>query len=290
MELQQLKYFRAVAEKEHVTRAAELMFVSQSAVSRAVTQLEEELGVPLFHRRGRSLVLSDYGRLFLDHVVRAEAILSSGTRLLQEQTGAETGTVTLGFLHSLGVTLIPGLVHKYRLVHPQTKFTLVQLSGEVLLQNLLDGQIDLCFSVPGMFDNSTVHWSPLQIEVLVAVLPQTHRLAHRRTLRLAELSTESFVALSHAHTLRRIFDKACSDASFIPNVTFEATDIATLRGMIAAGIGIGILPTIQSRMSGVVQINLSQPRPTRQIGMGWISGRYIPPCALEFRKFIQSMF
>src|SRR5258708_4956401 len=93
MELQQLRYFREVAEREHVTRAAEKLFVSQSAVSRAVTQLEEELGVPLFYRQGRAVVLSPYGRLFLEHVSRALNALESGKRLLNEQTGGESGDV-----------------------------------------------------------------------------------------------------------------------------------------------------------------------------------------------------
>src|SRR3984885_5571908 len=87
MELQQLKYFREVAEREHVTRASEKLFVSQSAVSRAVTQLEKELGVPLFYRQGRAVVLSPYGRILLQHVARAVNILENGKRLLNEQAG-----------------------------------------------------------------------------------------------------------------------------------------------------------------------------------------------------------
>ena len=83
MELQQLKYFREVAERQHVTRAAEKLFVSESAISRAVTQLEEELGVPLFYRQGRAVVLSPYGRLFLENVTRALGVLENGKRLLQ---------------------------------------------------------------------------------------------------------------------------------------------------------------------------------------------------------------
>src|SRR6201998_1998183 len=92
MELQQLKYSREVAEREHVTRASEKLFVSQSAVSRAVTQLEEELGVPLFYRQGRAVVLSRYGHEFLEYVSRALSILESGKRVLNEQTGEECGT------------------------------------------------------------------------------------------------------------------------------------------------------------------------------------------------------
>src|ERR1700693_6496763 len=103
MELQQLRYFREVAEREHVTRAAESLFVSQSAISRAVTQLEEELGVPLFYRQGRAVVLSRYGRLFLEHVNRALSILESGKRLLREQSGEE----------------VPRLIKEYCRKHPK---------------------------------------------------------------------------------------------------------------------------------------------------------------------------
>src|SRR5258708_7303674 len=208
MELQQLKYFREVAEREHVTRAAEKLFVSQSAVSRAVNQLEEELGVPLFYRRGRAIVLSPYGRLFLEHVSRALNALESGKRLLNEQTGGESGTVSLGFLHSLGIEMVPRLIKEYRRKHPTTQFALlVQRSGKMLMTQLAEGSIDLCLSVPGMFRESDVRWSHLLDEELLIAMPKTHRLAARRALRMRELSSEPFLALSSDHTLRIIFDK-----------------------------------------------------------------------------------
>ncbi len=111
MELQQLKYFCEVAKREHVTRTAEKLFVSQSAISRAVTQLEGELGVPLFYRQGRAVVLSPYGRLF------------------------QSGCVSLGFLHSLGIEMVPRLIKEHRRKHPRIQFTLlVQRSGEMLMK------------------------------------------------------------------------------------------------------------------------------------------------------------
>src|ERR1700723_3104907 len=239
MELQQLRYFREVAEREHVTRASEKLFVSQSAVSRAVTQLEEELGVPLFYRQGRTLVLSPYGRVFLEHVNRALSILESGKRLLREQSGEESGTVSLGFLHSLGIELVPRLIKEYCRKHPKIQFTLlVQRSGEMLMKELVAGSIDLCLSVPGLFGQSDVRWNHLLDEELLIAVPRTHRLAARRTLSLRDLSSEPFLVLSPEHTLRIIFDRVCADASFLPNIAFEGMDVATLRGLIAAGLGI----------------------------------------------------
>lgn len=291
MELQQLRYFREVAEREHVTRAAERLFVSQSAVSRAVTQLEEELGVPLFYRQGRAVVLSPYGRSFLEHVARALSILESGKRLLGEQTGDESGTVSLGFLHSLGVEMVPRLIKEYRRKHPKIQFTLlVQRSGEMLMKELVAGGIDLCLSVPGMFGQSDVRWIHLLDEELLIAMPQKHRLAARRTLNMSELSSEPFLALSPEHTLRIIFDKVCAAASFLPKIAFEGMDIATLRGLIAAGLGIGLLPPAAARFAGVVEINLSPTRPIRPLGIGWVDDRYLPASAIEFRKFVVSKF
>ena len=286
MELQQLKYFREVAEREHVTRAAEQLFVSQSAVSRAVNQLEEELGVPLFYRRGRAIVLSPYGRSFLDHVTRALNVLESGKRLLNEQTGGESGTVSLGFLHSLGIEMVPRLIKEYRRKQPRIQFTLlVQHSGELLMEELVAGSIDLCLSVPGMFAQSDVAWSHLLDEELLIAMPQSHRLATKRTLNLRELSSEPFLALSPEHTLRIIFDKLCADSSFLPKIAFEGMDVATLRGLIAAGLGIALLPPSPARFPGIVEIKLSQPRPVRPLGIGWVEDRYLPACAVAFRKF-----
>jgi LysR family transcriptional regulator, transcription activator of glutamate synthase operon len=291
MELQQLKYFREVAEREHVTRAAEKLFVSQSAVSRAVTQLEKELGVPLFYRQGRAVVLSRYGRIFLEHSIRALNILESGKRLLCEQTAGESGTVSLGFLHSLGVEMVPRLIKEYRRKHPGIQFTLlVQRSGEMLMKELVAGSIDLCLSVPGMFQQKGIHWKHLLNEELMIALSQTHRLAARRTLNMRELSSEPFLALSPEHTMRIIFDKLCSDASFLPKIAFQGMDIATLRGLIAAGLGIALLPPAPTRFAGIVEIKLSQARPIRPLGLGWVEDRYLPPCAVEFRKFVVSKF
>jgi LysR family transcriptional regulator, transcription activator of glutamate synthase operon len=291
MELQQLRYFREVAEREHVTRAAENLFVSQSAISRGVTQLEEELGVPLFYRQGRAVVLSPYGRSFLEHVTRALSILASGKRLLSEQTGKESGTVSLGFLHSLGLEMVPGLIKEYRRKHPGIQFTLlVQRSGEMLMKELVAGSIDLCLSVPGMFGQSDVRWNHLLDEELLIALPQTHRLAARRTLNMRELSSEPFLALSPEHTLRIIFDKVCADASFLPKIAFEGMDIATLRGLIGAGLGIGLFPPAPARLAGVVEIKLSPARPIRSLGIGWVDHRYLPASAIEFRKFVVSKF
>ena len=290
MELQQLRYFKEVAEQEHITRAAESLSVSQSAVSRAISQLEDEVGVPLFYRRGRAIILSNAGKQFLTTVIRMQDTLENGIRSLKADSSAETGTVTLGFLGSLGSELVPQLLLSYRRIWPKVQFTLIQRSGEALLQQLLTGFIDLCLSVPGIFDDKALRWRHLTDERLVLAVPRTHSLATQSKIVLEELRNEEFLALSSGRTLCTIFDRACEAAGFIPRIAFEAMDITTLRGMAAAGLGIAVLPPASSRVKDLVEIKISKPRPVRSIGIACVDGRYQPACSENFRRFAEEYF
>jgi DNA-binding transcriptional LysR family regulator len=199
--------------------------------------------------------------------------------------------VSLGFLNSLGIEMVPRLIKEYRRKHPRIQFTLlVQHSGELLMEELVAGSIDLSLSVPGMFQRNNIRWNHLLDEELIIALPQTHRLAARRTLNMRELSSEPFLTLSPDHTVRGIFDRVCADASFSPKIAFEGMDISTLRGLIAAGLGIALLPPASARFAGIVEIKLSPAHPIRSLGIGWVDDRYLPASAIEFRKFVVSKF
>jgi len=148
MELRQLHYFITVARLEHVTHAAETLRVAQSAVSRQIHQLEEELGVALFVPKGRNLQLTPAGKLFLS---RTEAILTDLDRAvldLQEFMNPEAGEIRIGFPHSLGIHLLPSVIAEYRGEHPNVNFVLKQGTYHVLIRELLEGEIDLAFISP----------------------------------------------------------------------------------------------------------------------------------------------
>jgi LysR family transcriptional activator of glutamate synthase operon len=139
-----------------------------------------------------------------------------------------------------------------------------------------------------MFDPPGIRWTLLQNEEIVMVLPRAHRLAQRRSLRLNDLAQEMFLSPVPGNTLRTILEKACAEAKFVPKIGFEALDHGTLRGMIAAGLGIGMLPRSPVRVSGIVEIKLSQPRVVRPLAIGWIEERYLAPCAAAFRDFLNT--
>ena len=284
MELYQLRYFQTVAEVGTLREAAEHLAVSQSAVSRAVTLLESEIGVKLFTRRGRANELNRFGTAFLQATQAAQRGLDTAVASVRQLAGADGGTVALGFLHSLGVATVPALIRQHHDRFPAARFELHQRSGHALLGDLASGVTDVCLSYPMTFEQSQeVTWEPLFTQQLYAVVHREHPLATRQLIGFDEISDQPFVALDPDHTLRKIFDDACARHDITPTIAFEGTDITTLRGLIGARLGIGILPRASTPSPDIVEIAVDDKQLVRPIAVGWMSNRYLPPSAAHFR-------
>lgn len=284
VELYQLRYFQTVAEVGTLRDAAEKLAVSQSAVSRAVALLEHEIGVELFTRRGRANELNKFGRAFLRATLAAQRNLETAVVKVRQLAGVDGGTVALGFLSSLGVATVPRLIRRHHDRHPGTRFELRQRTAPALIAELASGVIDVCLSYPLPFDESPgVKWHPLFTERLYAVVDREHPLARREIIGFEELADEPFVALDRDHTLRRIFDDACERHGLTPTIAFEGPDITTLRGLIAARLGVGLLPKAAIPAPGIVEIGVDDKRLVRPIAVGWMTNRYLPPSAASFR-------
>ena len=284
MELYQLRYFQAVAEFGTLREAAEQLAVSQSAVSRAITMLESEIGVELFTRRGRANELNRFGTAFLQATQAALRGIDTAVASVRQLAGADGGTVALGFLHSLGVATVPALIRQHHDRFPAAKFELHQRAGHTLLSDLASGVTDLCLSYPMTFEQSQdVTWEPLFTQQLYAVVHREHPLATRQLIGFDEISEEPFVALDRDHTLRRIFDDACARHGVAPTIAFEGTDITTLRGLVGARLGVGILPRASTTSPDLVEIAVDDQQLVRPIAVGWMANRYLPPSAASFR-------
>jgi LysR family transcriptional activator of glutamate synthase operon len=284
MELYQLRYFQAVAELGTLREAAEHLAVSQSAVSRAITLLESEIGVELFTRRGRANELNRFGTAFLQATRTAQRGLDTAVASVRQLAGADGGTVALGFLHSLGVTTVPALIRQHHDRFPAARFELHQRAGHTLLSDLASGVTDVCLSYPMTFEQSQdVTWAPLFTQQLYAVVHREHPLATRQLIDFDEISDQPFVALDPDHTLRKIFDEACARHGVAPTIAFEGTDITTLRGLVGARLGVGILPRASTPNPDVVEIAVDDKQLVRPIAVGWMANRFLPPSAASFR-------
>ncbi|MDI3423572.1 LysR family transcriptional regulator [Streptomyces luteolus] len=280
-----LAYFAGVARTEHVTRAAQEMQVPQSTLSRALVRLEQDLGVDLFARHGRTLSLTPAGRTFLASVERALGEVERAAEAVRADADPEAGKVAFGFLHTMGSETVPALIREFRVHHPRVRFSLVQNYGEWMLERMRAGELDLCLTSP-VPDAPDLVARRLDEQRLRLVVPEDHRLASRKRVRLAEAAEEAFVTLEPPFGLRRITDDLCARAGFRPRVAFEGEEAETLRGLVAAGLGVALLPPPAFARPGVVELTVTAPRAVREIGVAWLADRPSPPPVMAFRRFL----
>ncbi|MFJ6214491.1 LysR family transcriptional regulator [Streptomyces sp. NPDC092296] len=282
-----LAQFAAVARLEHVTRAAELLAVQQPTLSRAMARLEAELGVALLARQGRTVRLTRAGRVLLGSVERALAELERGAEAARAEADPAAGRVAFGFLHTMGTDAVPALLRGFRAAHPRVRFQLVQDYVGAMLDRLRAGELDLCLVSPLPGDADLVV-RPLDEQRLHLAVPADHRLAGRRRIRLAEVADEPFVAVERGYGLRALLDDFCAQAGFTPRVAFEGEEAETLRGLVAAGLGVALLPPSLVPRPGVAELDVTAPRTRRAIGLAWVAGRPVTAPAAAFRDFVLS--
>lgn len=277
---------RALKRTSNLTRAAAELGVPQPTASRRLAALGAAVGAPLTVSAGRGIRLTRVGHLLADAAERAVDALEHGVRRAREEIDPESGHVVLGFLHLLGRSLVPGLLRDFRADHPRTRFSLVQGSRRSIVDRLTSGAIDLALVAPPP-EEAALEATALTEQELFLAVPADHRLASRPNVRMSELADEVFVMLEHGYGLRQITDELCAAAGFTPTVAFEGQESDTVRGLVAAGLGVALLPAFEPHPpSGVVEIPLA-PRVTREIGLAWPSGRPLPPAVARFQEFVR---
>ncbi|WP_374193025.1 LysR substrate-binding domain-containing protein [Streptomyces sp. AV19] len=282
-----LAQFAVVARHEHVTRAARQLEMPQPTLSRSLARLEHDLGVALFARHGRTLSLTAAGRTFLAAVERALADLDRAAESVRADADPTAGKVAFGFLHTMGSETVPELIRAFRADHPRVRFQLVQNYGEAMIERLRDGDLDLCLTSP-VPDAPDLVARRLDEQKLRLVVPEDHPLAVRKRIRLAEAAAELFVTLEPGYGLRRITDALCAEAGFSPKIAFEGEDPETLRGLVAAGLGVALLPPPAVPRPGVVELAVTAPRAVREIGVAWLDGHPDTPPVAAFKRFLLS--
>ncbi|MCO6006031.1 LysR family transcriptional regulator [Actinoallomurus purpureus] len=280
MDLETVRWFLAVAEHGHVTRTAAELRISQPGLSRAIARLERELGVRLFDREGRTLRLSPYGEIFRGHAERLVAEEKAARHALTQAADPGSGEVGLAFLHTQGTALVPELLRDYRREHPRVTFRLSQGSSEHIEAAVIEGRADLAITSPRPAE---LAWHPLATERLRLAVPAGHRLAGRDRLRLSEAAGEPFILMRRGYGLRSITDELFRSEGIRPDIAFEGEEAATLRGLVAAGLGVAIVPP-GDPTPGVCEVVITGAR--RTIGLAWVAGRTRPPVAEGFRRFV----
>ncbi|MEU9671206.1 LysR family transcriptional regulator [Streptomyces bobili] len=269
MEIRELQWFAALAESQHVTAAAERLNISQPTLSRAIARLERRVGVPLFDRHQNRLRLNKYGEVFRAHALRAIGEIEGAEQRIASLVDPDRGTVALGFLHSYGTWLVPRLLAGYRAIAPATRFELRGAAADTVVDDVRQGRLDLGLTSPRPAGDD-LDWTPLQQEPLCLLVSAGHRLARRRAVEVAELVDEDFLALQPVYGLRQVGDRLCARAGYAPRITMECTELSTLRELVAAGLGVAVVPTKGSPSGAgdrAVAVPLKDPQAQRTIGL-----------------------
>jgi DNA-binding transcriptional LysR family regulator len=287
-----LRWFQQVADGATVTEVSELEQVTQSGVSRALARLEAQVGVELLYRSGRILRMTHAGAVFKHHVDAMLHNLDDGLAALSELLEPDTGTVVLAFQHSLGTWLVPELVRGFRGKHPGVRFELHQVRDEIGSPMLYGGRADLEISSRHPEDLTT-RSRVIALEPLRLAVPRDHLLAGRAAVQLAEVSGEPFVSLRPRSSLRLLTDELCARAGFRPDVVFEGDDLSTVRGFVAAGLGLAVVPALRAVSPDVTDgpvsyLEIEDPGAVREIRLTWSSDRRLLPAAEQFRQHVST--
>jgi LysR family transcriptional regulator, benzoate and cis,cis-muconate-responsive activator of ben and cat genes len=268
MELRHLRYFVAVADELHFGRAAARLHISQPPLSQQIQQLETELGFELFVRTSRRVRLTDAGRAFRDEARAILERVGEATAAARRVAEGEAGALAVGFVASATYALLPRLYRRFRERHPDVALTLSELSTAEQVEALRAGQIQVGLARAPVGDDALAI-EPLAEEPLIVALPTRHPLASSRTVALRALAREPFVLFPRQPRPGWIdvVQGACAAAGFRPAVAQEALELSTAVTLVAAGIGVTLVPASAQalRLAGVAYRPLRAPAPTTRL-------------------------
>lgn len=287
MNLDHLRYFVKLSELRHYTRAAEQLCISQPSLSHAISQLESELGVPLFEKSGRNTVLTRYGEEFLECAQRSLGILDAGMESLQRSAKGE-GVVRLGFLRTLGVDFIPKLTSDFIAADPNSgvEFSFHSDLSSGLIDGLLQHKFDLVFcSEPEKSLGLTA--TPVTSQKLVMIVPNGHPLADRESIGLAETLGYPAVWFAKDSGLRKVVDGMYEQVGGKPISVVETEEDEVIAGLVAAGFGIAVVPDMDMlHKLDISVLEITSPPYHRDFFMAWDDSVFMSPAAQRFRSFV----
>ena len=275
MELLQLHYFLTLAKYQHVTRTAELLHISQPALSLTIKKLESELGVPLFERKGRNIVLSHYGEAFKQYVEDAVFSLENGKRMITRLKNTDSHTLNLGLLSPY---VWSELLMLFTDLYPDMSINRRSIEDHRFWDSIINGDID--FYLGGLnqldeLDTSRLDYTVLYEDDMVLLVHKDHSFANRKEIDLRECREESFINLAAETNLQQFINQMFRQAGFSPRVVMTCD--YTLRDQMAAdGHGVSIttqLAAQKSRIRDVAHIPISFPVVKRKLGLVWRKNR-----------------
>ena len=252
MEFRHLRYFVAVADELHFGRAAKKLGIRQPPLSQQIRRLEKDLGVPLFDRNSRRVQLTAAGRTLLPAARQMLAQALAAREAAQHAGRGETGQLALGFVGSATMTLLPAALRRFRATYPTVTLSLREMTTVQQVQALRSGGLDVGLLRPPLplTESDPIEVEPVGSERLMVALPVGHPLARDRTIAAQLLADEPFV-LFPRELGPGLFEQIisyCAQAGFTPRIAQEAVQMQTIVALIAAGLGVSVVPSSVARL------------------------------------------
>jgi LysR family transcriptional regulator, hydrogen peroxide-inducible genes activator len=290
MEMHQLRYFVKAAELGNFTRAAEQCFVSQPSLSQQIAKLEQELGQPVFERLGRKVVLTDAGRVLLEHAQNILSQADEAKNRIADQKQDGVGRVSIAAIPTIAPYLLPPVLKQYARQCPNATVLIHEEVTEKAVKMCLDGEADIILlALP--LEEPQLHVEPLLRDELLLGLPRGHALAGRRRVALSDLAEEPFILLGEAHCLTDDVLAFCRQRDFRPRVTCRGSQLYTVQQLIALGHGISLIPRLAveaDRSRDRVYVPIAG-RPSRTVVMAWSRHRYQSRLVHQFLETVRTV-
>ncbi|PZM08474.1 LysR substrate-binding domain-containing protein [Rhizobium tubonense] len=292
--LRQLQYFVAVAEQGSVTRAAQNLSISQSSVTEALKELENDLGVELFDRHPRGLSITHNGHQFLRHATKILSTVSDARTSFSGQTNEPGGTLNIGVTSLVAGYVLSDLLARYRRACPGVEVTAIEDNGGYLEHLLVGGELDVAVMViSNLRDRMALQAEILETSPYRLWLPLGHPLVSADIISVADITREPLIMLT-IDEIEENTGKLLSALGARPHVAFRTRSVEAVRSLVATGAGVALLPDLVYRpwsLEGdrIESRDVSGSLPVVQVGMVWRKGSNLPQAARDFVGIAETM-
>ncbi|WP_339261259.1 LysR family transcriptional regulator [Paenibacillus sp. FSL R5-0713] len=285
MELLQLKYFQTVAYTEHISKAAAQLNIAQPSLSLTIKRLEDELGTPLFHRRGRNIQLNASGAILLKHVNRIFIEIENAEMEIKAEEHHISNTIRISITNTRFLT---GLISDYINASPDTKLHQGIGTRAEIITGLKKGELNLGITGHPIQDEE-IESVVLVEEDIVLVVPTNHAYVGETSISLSVVADEPYISLADNKEYSRFTTTLCEKAGFLPNLAFEV-DSHTLLEIIRLDQGVALLPISVCRTLGLSYVKITDNSAIYPISLSWVKQKWLSPSVGEFRDFITSYY
>lgn len=288
MNLNHLQYFVTLAREEHYTNAAQKLSITQPSLSNAISSLEKELGTYLFEKKGRNVVLTKYGKVFLEYAEKTLETLNQGVKKVKLLTSETSGIIDLGYIYTFGMKDISLLVNSFleETKDKNFKFTFSDGNTWDIISGLKNEDYDVGFCSKIESEND-IEFIKVKEEELVLITPKDHPLSNYKEIDLKDTINYKYIAFKKNSGLRPFIDNMFMEIGEKQNIIYEVEKDESLAGLVEGNFGIGIIPKIPILDHLDVNIiKIKNPKYNRNIYMAKLKNKYLSPAVNEFIKFV----